>query len=273
MLYGPGMRTPLWKLFPLVIVLTGCRTAREPVADPPMSESIDHMAMGKWNRSNLAGKLQRTPSSVAMKLVNFASLDPVHQARGVKGLSGTSKADREVWAEFHDDWDRLAFESERLLADLEGKSIEEVAQIDERELPREGKERERLVKQRVNQWFFRRAVLAAYGAKCCITGLDVPQLLVAGHIIPWSKDKQNRVNPQNGICLNALHDRAFDCGLMTLTTDFSIQVSRRVWDSKSTQVQTWLLAFDKKQIRLPQRFRPNVAFIEWHRAQWGFAGP
>ena len=58
-----------------------------------------------------------------------------------------------------------------------------------------------MVKQRVNQWFFRRAVLAAYGARCCITGLDVPQLLVAGHIAPWSKDKQNRVNPQNGICL------------------------------------------------------------------------
>lgn len=66
----------------------------------------------------LADKLDRTPSSVSMKLCNFASLDPVHQARGVKGLSGVSLADREVWAEFNRDWDSLAFESEKRLANL-----------------------------------------------------------------------------------------------------------------------------------------------------------
>ncbi|MFN2475341.1 MAG: hypothetical protein ABR526_03250 [Chthoniobacterales bacterium] len=51
----------------------------------------------------LASKLHRTSGSVAMKLCNFASLDPVQQARGIKGLSGTSAGDRAIWDEFNRD--------------------------------------------------------------------------------------------------------------------------------------------------------------------------
>lgn len=61
----------------------------------------------------MAQVLGRTASSVAMKLVNFASFDPAHQARGVSGLKGASHADRAIWDEFHADWERLAFESEQ----------------------------------------------------------------------------------------------------------------------------------------------------------------
>ncbi len=48
----------------------------------------------------LAGKLGRTPGSVAMKLCNFASLDPALQKRGIKGLRQASKRDGEIWSEF-----------------------------------------------------------------------------------------------------------------------------------------------------------------------------
>ncbi|NJO46873.1 MAG: hypothetical protein HC835_15300 [Oscillatoriales cyanobacterium RM2_1_1] len=48
----------------------------------------------------VAEKLGRTPSSLAMKLSNFASLDPIEQARSIRGLSGASKADRKIWEEF-----------------------------------------------------------------------------------------------------------------------------------------------------------------------------
>ena len=119
----------------------------------------------------LAKKLERTPGSLAMKLCNVASLDPVQQARGISGLTGASAGDRAVWEEFNKDWVRLAFESEKLLAKLDGKPVEAEAEIREDELPREGLERERFVRQRVNQRFFRAAVLAAYGRRCCITNL------------------------------------------------------------------------------------------------------
>jgi putative restriction endonuclease len=214
----------------------------------------------------LATILDRTPGSLAMKLCNLASLDPVHAARGVKGLSSTSQADRNIWDEFHNDWDRLAFESERLLARINGRSLEHEVGIDELDLPREGLERERVVRQRVNQHFFRAAVLAAYNYRCCITGLSVPELLIASHVIPWAENKATRVNPANGLCLNAFHDRAFDRGLITLSDKLSVMVSPRLRSqAESPEIKTWLLDFDGVSVRPPERFLPELEFLAWHR--------
>ena len=63
--------------------------------------------------------LGRTPSSLAMKLVNFASLDPAHQARGVKGLSAHSRSDEQVWREFQARWDEMTVLSETRIQHLE----------------------------------------------------------------------------------------------------------------------------------------------------------
>jgi transcriptional regulator with XRE-family HTH domain len=48
----------------------------------------------------LAKAIGRTPGAVAKKLVNFASLDPVQQARHIKGLANTSNLDKKIWEEF-----------------------------------------------------------------------------------------------------------------------------------------------------------------------------
>lgn len=214
----------------------------------------------------LAELLDRTPGSVAMKLCNLASLDPVHQARGISGLSGGSAMDREVWNQFESNWDTLAFESEKLLADRRGIRIEESADILEDELPRAGKERQQMVKQRVNQSFFRSAVLAAYESRCCITGIAVPELLVASHVVPWSVNESARVNPRNGLCLNAFHDRAFDRGLITLTDQLEIKVSPRLLKAKSDETTVkWLVGIEGAAIRLPHRYRPDSEFVRWHR--------
>lgn len=214
----------------------------------------------------LAGKLGRTPGSLAMKLCNLASLDPVQQARGISGLTGASAGDRAVWQEFNNDWDRLAFESEMLVAKLEGKLVEAEAEIREDELPREGLERERVVRQRVNQRFFRAAVLAAYGWRCCITNLAVQDLLIASHIVPWAKDEANRVNPRNGLCLNALHDCAFDRGFITLSERLKVEVSPLL---KAVPIEPvtgrLLLEYEGTTIRLPERFLPDGDLLNWHR--------
>jgi putative restriction endonuclease len=101
----------------------------------------------------LAALIGRTPSSVALKLVNFASLDLSQQARGIKGAANTSKLDREIWNEFFSHWDSLPYESEKLLAQRKQVSIEELSQIPEEALPQAGKTREQVVKVRVNQAF------------------------------------------------------------------------------------------------------------------------
>ncbi len=119
----------------------------------------------------LAKLIGRSPGAVSLKLSNLARFDPALQARGIRGMAHGSKADAEIWNEFYSDGESLAFESEQLLARYTGRSVEAVAEITEAELPREGKERERLVRVRVNQRYFRQMILARYEETCCITGL------------------------------------------------------------------------------------------------------
>lgn len=206
----------------------------------------------------------RTPSAVNMKIGNFGSLDPELKKRGISGLRNASKLDRQVWDEFHQDWEALIDESDALIAARE----RELARPLESEEPTQqlGKERDVVRKARQNQAFFRNAIISAYDGRCCVTGIDMEPLLIASHIKPWSEsDGAEKLNPQNGLCLNALHDRAFDRGLITLADDFTILVSGQVVKSANGAVQTLLLGYSGKQIRLPDRFVPRVDFLAWHR--------
>jgi putative restriction endonuclease len=129
----------------------------------------------------------------------------------------------------------------------------------------QGKQREALIKVRVNQSFFRSTILSSYNQKCCITGLSIQDLLVASHIIPWTKDDKNRLNPHNGICLNAIHDKAFDRGLITITPDYKVKTSNYFKDySKENAVSDLFMKYDKQPIILPNRFLPSQDFLNWH---------
>jgi putative restriction endonuclease len=214
---------------------------------------------------SLSKILERTPSAVSWKLANFARLDPSLQGRNISGASHGSKLDAEIWNEFSQDWEKLSFESERLLAEKTGKQVEEVTDIETTDLPKAGRERDAVVKVRVNQSFFRKAVLAAYNFRCCITGLGIPELLNASHIIPWAKDEINRVNPRNGLCLNVIHDRAFDRGLLTITPEFKVKISNSIKRSNASEAtQDFLLRYDGLKIELPTRFLPENSFLKYH---------
>lgn len=56
---------------------------------------------------DLARIIGRTPASVARKLGNFGAFDPALQNLKIKGLTHNSKMDREIWHEFHADWNGL----------------------------------------------------------------------------------------------------------------------------------------------------------------------
>lgn len=234
------------------------------------------LPFGKLHKGNadvikLSELIGRTPSAVAWKLVNFASFDPSLRARGIKGASNASNLDRQIWEEFYGDWSALAYESESLLAKIQHKTIEELhsSDIDESaEIMKKGVTRETLVKVRVNQSFFRQAVLAAYEGTCCITGLSQPELLVASHIKPWSVDQHNRLNPRNGLCLNALHDKAFDTGLITITPDYKVQLSSSLRTKPDNPPWSCLfLDYDQQSIRLPSRFFPDPEFLKYHNRE------
>ncbi len=227
------------------------------------------LPFGRLHRSNpevihLAELIGRTPSSIAYKLVNFASLDPSLQARGIKGASNASKLDNTIWNEFFNNWDELPFESEKLLSKFENKSIEELNNIDLKNLPK-GKTREQLVKVRVNQAFFRSSILASYNNTCCITGINQSELLIAGHIKPWSIDESNRLNPRNGIAINALHDKAFESGLITISPNYKIKISPILYKRKKTEsLEKYFFQYENNDIVLPSRFLPDLEFLKYH---------
>lgn len=206
----------------------------------------------------------RSPSALNMKIGNFGRLDPELKKRGITGLSNGSKMEEEVWDEFNGNWDKLAFESERLIAEFQNKNIEETEMFDKGNLPK-GEDKERLIRTRVNQSFFRSAVLSSYNLKCCITGLAMPNLLVASHIKPWAKDKENRTNPCNGLCLNPLHDKAFDQGFITITTDYKVLVSECLLEEKKEIINDCFIKYNHQKIILPDRFLPSKDFLVYHQ--------
>ena len=214
----------------------------------------------------LAHLLGRKVGAVSLKLSNFARLDPALQARGIRGMSHGAKGEVEIWREFAEHPESLAFESERLLASRLHKPIEEVADVDTGDLPPAGREREATVRVRVNQSFFRDRILSAYNFRCCVTGLTVQPLLTASHIIPWAEDAQNRLNPRNGLCLNALHDRAFDRHLMWIEDDYFIRFARRLQKAADEAKETvrWLTSFEGSRLKLPKNFSPDTVFLRRH---------
>jgi putative restriction endonuclease len=225
---------------------------------------------GKIHMSNpkvleLSRLLGRTPGSVSMKLSNFARLDPALQARGIVGLQRGAKGEKEIWDEFRERPEVLAFESQQLLAQKLGRPIEEVSEIRTDDLPQQGLEREAVIRVRVNQSFFRRRILSAYEFRCCVTGLNVRELLVASHIVPWSEDPANRLNARNGLCLNPLHDRAFDRQFMWIDPEFRIRFSPQLSAAgKKEPSLSWLLSFEGKPLRLPKNFAPDPVLLLRH---------
>jgi hypothetical protein len=239
----------------------------------------------------LAAHLDRTPGAVSMKACNFASLDEAITSSGRAGLSGASNADRVLWSEFMTNPESVASEMEAAYESTTG----DIAPIEPSAVPTAspsflppavpggGPGREsiaepaitevaRLIRARRVQSFFRATVLTSYNSRCAITGLSEPQLLNASHIIPWSADVRRRADPTNGICLNALFDRAFDSGLITFDTDLRVVVSPHLQDiARNAPLACSLLEANCRPLSLPARFTPDRDAVAWHRTHV-FAG-
>lgn len=214
----------------------------------------------------MANLIGRTVNSIAIRLTNFAACDPYHQNRGVKGMVGGIKQCQPIWDSFSKNGDLLLYESERILAEKQNQTIE--TKFDEllsdlKHLKGENKLRE--VKTRVNQNVFRQIVITNYSGKCAISGIDLPELLLASHIIPWSKNEEERLNPENGICLSALYDKAFDKGLIGINEHYQILISNKLKKKKDSDYYgKYCSSLESKSLILPQRYLPKKEFIQYH---------
>ena len=84
--------------------------------------------------------------------------------------------------------------------------------------------------------------------------------------LPWAEDEKNRLNPRNGLCLNALHDRAFDRHLMWIESDYVIRFSQKLGEAAGADNETirWLTGFDGARLLLPKQFAPDTDFLKRH---------
>lgn len=212
-----------------------------------------------------AARMDRSPNSLAMKLCNLASFDPAVTSRGRVGLKGASQLDREVWNAFQADWETLGTESEERFNALVGTAP--AVEDEERWMLREGPtEKEITIRRRLGQDFFRRTVLVSYNYRCCITGTPISALLSASHIVAWSADRTQRLNPHNGLCLAKTQDAAFDRHLITLDEDLRVVLSKSIRDHfTSESVRANFQPYEGKRIDLPYRFNPDAALLKYHR--------
>lgn len=227
----------------------------------------------------VAHQIERSAASVAMKLGNFGSFDPALHAKGVKGLSGASKADRAIWDEFNEDWAKLSIESEIAAGRFSGSSLTMPPARDVVDSHTDGyslkfqdvlsgpSEKVREVKVRLHQRFFREAVLASYGSSCCVCSNPVPQLLTAAHIVPWADREDLRANPRNGLCLCSLHHDAFDSGLWAIEDTYQIKLSSALMAYlPNRMLEIGFFDYSSVAIRMPDKFWPEKEFLAFHRS-------
>ena len=183
-----------------------------------------------------------------------------------------------MWTEFHSNLNELGPESEQLLHDLFTSDNDREVDFLERDKvrlvpttkltpPLGPTETTASVRVRRGQQFFRQTVLNSYGVRCCISGINVPRLLVASHIKPWRDFPDERLNPRNGLCLSSLHDAAFDAGLITLDEKLNVVLSRRLKNYfPQPSLEQNFLSFEGEPISLPEKLaEPDAGFLDYHR--------
>ena len=208
--------------------------------------------------------LGRSPSALNMKIGNIGRLDPDLKKQGITGLAHGAKIEEDIWNEFYNNTDLLAFESEKIIAQLSNQSIEDYTAIQIDDLP-QGIERSAIIKQRVNQSFFRAAVMSAYNFKCCISGVNSPLLVEACHIVDWFEDPNNRTNPKNGLCMNPFFHKAYDKYLLAITPDLSIIVSQELFQSATDKIFfNYLKEINGRKILIPDKFLPQRELLALH---------
>lgn len=226
------------------------------------------LPFGRLNRSTkevieLAKIIGRTPSAVALRLTNYAACDPYIINSGRHGMSGGLHTCKPIWDEYQYDHEKLFLDAEVYLAKMKKESIETHLHLSEPDFT--GKDKLAVIKQRVNQDAFRAMILSNYDYRCAITGMDVQSLLIASHIIPWADNESERLNPENGICLSPLYDKAFDKGLIGIQPDYEIVLSKELKEhSKEDFFALSFAGIEHTRLILPQEHQPNPAFLQYH---------
>ena len=204
----------------------------------------------------VAERFSHSIQSLVARLRNFAAIDPNSK---IKGAPHVAKADRLIFDEFKNDWGELSVQAE---------SLTKLALFDANPINGAKPLSALTDRNKVNQerHFFRAAVFASYESTCCISRMTLPAMLVASHIKPFRacRTASERTAPTNGLLLNTFYDKAFDCGLITITPDYKIHISTQVRKQKDSFTKQWLINYEGEKIKLPRRFYPDKEALTYH---------
>lgn len=135
-------------------------------------------------------------------------------------------------------------------------------QIDKKQFSYEYKETERNtnIKLRVYQDVLRERVLKNYNGECAFCDINQQDLLICSHIKPWASEINNRLNPQNAICLCALHDKLFDKGYFSLDANYEV-----IFSEKADLIVKKV--FGNYKFKTPFRELPDYEFLKFHQKE------
>lgn len=194
--------------------------------------------LGPFNLKNLKGSaekfkyrlslipVRRPPEPIEMKTMDWYDRKEIHN------FFSSGQNFNPVPAKYKERFDQLLIEfgggTDETVADLQSIASRT-------DLP--PTTRDALVQARVGQGKFRNDVASLWGKGevCALTGIAVPELLIASHIKPWrDSDDAQRLDPCNGLLLAAHVDKAFDKYLLSFKEsrgEFLISLHPRVLDA------------------------------------------
>jgi putative restriction endonuclease len=127
-----------------------------------------------------------------------------------------------------------------------------------------------LVRPRLGQGSFRIVVTDAYERRCAVTGERILPVLEAAHVKPYAEGGEHRVD--NGLLLKSDLHTLFDCGYVTVTEDYRVEVSRRL--REEFQNGKYYYALHGQALRPPATpsARLSLENIRWHNERVFRAG-
>ena len=214
----------------------------------------------------------RTVKAVGAKIDNLKRFDAEAVRNGSYWAHG-SKLDGVVWNKFEDDPERMIERAKQIIAGsgkVDPSVLTAFHPVIDPELTAlgPGVERTALVKVRVNQMAFRRAVLQASGHRCCVTGITESSSLVASHIKPWAEcTPDEKTDIHNALCLNVLHDSLFDKFFMTIDVDGNIIYSKGLEKKFGKEFYRSAVArYDR--INVSDSNRPDPKYVQYHNSRF-----
>jgi 5-methylcytosine-specific restriction protein A len=120
-------------------------------------------------------------------------------------------------------------------------------------------ERSGLVTSRVGQGAYRKRIIHRWEYKCAVTNFNKLDILIASHIVPWSKATDHeRLDVNNGLLLSPTYDALFDKHLITFNNQGKIQLSEKIKYSAFRKIGVT----GKEQIHDLSKY--NVQYLDRH---------